>query len=414
MNTYFRRYAYPGKLFYKKPSPNLKISVVIPCFNEPDIISTLNSLNKCQPVEDVEVIIIINEPETCSSEIQQQNQVTLKEIKDWQQDKKLNFTLLHYYLTMPDKDAGVGLARKVGMDEAARRFEEIENRTGVICCFDADSICSGNYFKAIYHHFYEAKVKPHGAAIYFEHLNPETDYLKKGINQYELHLRYYVHALRYIGYPFAHQTVGSAMAVRSDIYQKVGGMNKRKAGEDFYFLHRVMPTGAFIDIEDTTVYPSARISSRVPFGTGKAMARWTSATFIEYNTYDLQSFIDLKVLLKRVSALYQIKLDDLPEFINELPASIRSFLTSFDFAKVVERLNRQSNSPGTFNNNWYRYFDGFKILKFLHHARDHSYKKKPVVQEAGKLIRKRWPTVSLTTNSVQEYLDFYRRLDRGY
>ena len=273
MNTYFKRYAYPSKLFTDVPEKELKLSVVIPCYNEPDIISTLSSLNGCNPIEGTEVLIIINEPRDCHPDITTQNNKSLDEIRKWQASENLNFTLLVHYLIAPIKDAGVGFARKIGMDEAARRFENIGYAKGVICCFDADSICSKNYLQSIYNHFYLEKKKPHAAAIYFEHPIPENESHASGIIQYELHLRYYVQALRYIGYPYAHHTVGSSMAVRSDIYQKVGGMNKRKAGEDFYFLHRVMPTGNFIDIADTTIYPSARISDRVPFGTGKAMEK---------------------------------------------------------------------------------------------------------------------------------------------
>jgi len=35
------------------------------------------------------------------------------------------------------------------------------------------------------------------------------------IAAYELHLRYYVQALRYAGFPHAHHTVGSCLAVRA-------------------------------------------------------------------------------------------------------------------------------------------------------------------------------------------------------
>lgn len=53
---------------------------------------------------------------------------------------------------MPAKKAGVGLARKIGMDEAAFRLNSI-NQDGVILCFDADSQCQPNYLKEIESHF---------------------------------------------------------------------------------------------------------------------------------------------------------------------------------------------------------------------------------------------------------------------
>jgi len=411
MNTYFERYAYPSKLFNETPSENLKLSVVIPCFNEPDILPALESLNNCLPVNDTEVIIIINEPESCSADILQQNKSTINQINNWQTSAKLNLQLLIHHLTAPAKDAGVGFARKVGMDEAARRFTVIENPGGVICCFDADSICDQNYLHSVYQHFYIDQPKPNAAAIYFEHPLPEDKKHVNGIIQYELHLRYYVQALRYIDYPYAHHTVGSSMVVRSDIYQKVGGMNKRKAGEDFYFLHRVMPTGNFIDINDTVVYPSARISDRVPFGTGKAMAKWQENESNKYLTYNLQSFLDLKVLFGHIDDFYKVDEADYPTLVATLPDSVGTYLQHISFSTNLNRLNKQSNNPATFKNNWYRFFDGFRVLKYLHYARDNFYSDSPVLEEAKTLAKLAWnhPTRGVTT---KEWLLFYRQKDQ--
>ena len=303
------------------------------------------------------------------------------------------------------------MARKVGMDEAARRFEAINLRDGIICCFDADSVCSKNYLESVHRHFCMAEPTPHGGAVYFEHLLPDAPGHRDGIIQYELHLRYYVHALRMIDYPYAHQTVGSSMIVRSDIYQKVGGMNKRPAGEDFYFLHRVMPSGNFIDIKDCIIYPSARISNRVPFGTGKAMEKWQNDVPDDYLTYSLESFTSLKVLFDQAEAFYDTASDEVRKLVNNMPASVKAFLNRDDFSKAIIRINKQSNNLTTFMNKWYQYFDGFKVLKFLHFARDHYYANSPVSIEAAKLVKNLWP-LDTTYNSATDLLKYYRRKDQ--
>ena len=41
---------------------------------------------------------------------------------------------------------------------------------------------------------------------------------RKGITEYELHLRYFIHAQRHAGFPFATQTIGSSMAVRKVVH----------------------------------------------------------------------------------------------------------------------------------------------------------------------------------------------------
>src|SRR5262249_26021974 len=160
----------------------------------------------------------------------------------------------------------------IGMDEALRRFDAVERPGGVIVGFDADCRCERNYLTAIERHFERNSNSP-GCSIYFEHpLNgPLEPAIYEAIAEYELHLRYYVQALRFGGFPHAFHTIGSSMAVRAGVYRKQGGMNKRKAGEDFYFLHKIIPLGGFTNLVETRVIPSPRASDRVPFGTGKAV-----------------------------------------------------------------------------------------------------------------------------------------------
>lgn len=413
MNTYFTRYAYPKTLFEDKPDESLCINVVIPCFNEPDILIPLNSLKKCNPVKGVEIIIIVNEPEDCEFKVKLQNQKTLEDIDQWRAHSDFKFNLLVYHLILPLKDAGVGLARKAGMDEATRRFEQINNPSGVICCFDADATCEPNYLQSVYNHFVDPDVKPHGASVYFEHNieGPQME-MNNGIIQYELHLRYYSHALAYTQFPYPHQTVGSSMIVRSDIYQKIGGMNKRKAGEDFYFLHRLMPSGNYIDINDTVIYPSARISNRVPFGTGKAMQKWADDRPDDYMTYNFQSFDDLKQLFKLRQVFYKVDTRDAQKLISSLTDSIQVFLREENFIDVLLRLNKQSSSITTFEKNWFQYFDGFKILKYLHYSRDNHHPNKPVVREAKILAGRQSLQRDIDFKSSKELLIYYRDQDR--
>lgn len=409
MNVYFDRYAYPAQLFHQPPDPALKIIAVIPCFNEPDITSTLNSLNQCKVIDKVEVILVVNESEHADEQTRQNNLDTIKAVEAWRAGTRPWFNLLVSHLKLRAKDAGVGLARKAGMDEAARRFEAINRPQGVIACFDADSTCATDYFTAIEEAYYKAVDSPVGSSIYFEHPFPQDPNLRKGIIQYELHLRYYVHALRWIGYPYSHQTVGSSMVVRSDIYQKIGGMNKRKAGEDFYFLHRLIPAGRFTDINSTCIYPSPRISQRVPFGTGKAMEIWQESKAESYQTYNLNSFRALGELFRQVDSLYDNELETIMPTVD--PA-VREFMLSENFSEVLKRLHKQSSSKDQFRKNFFAYFDGFKVLKFLHYSRDHHYPNQPVVAEADKLAEMIFPKISSEQTSPEEMLEIYRSKDR--
>ena len=51
-------------LIHSAPDPEVSIIVVIPCFREPDILATLDSLVNCAlPKCHTEVIIVLNHPE---------------------------------------------------------------------------------------------------------------------------------------------------------------------------------------------------------------------------------------------------------------------------------------------------------------------------------------------------------------
>jgi hypothetical protein len=54
-----------------------------------------------------------------------------------------------YAHALPQKWAGVGWARKIGMDEAVKQINANNYPDGLIISFDADSIVLPNYFQAI-------------------------------------------------------------------------------------------------------------------------------------------------------------------------------------------------------------------------------------------------------------------------
>ena len=411
MNTYFKRYAYRNRLFSDKPDKSLRISIVIPCFKEPDLIATLQSLNNCHPIHGVEVIVIVNEAEDCNPEISQQNQLTLGELTSWREKEKLNFNLLSHYLIAPIRDAGVGFARKVGMDEAARRFEAIGYPFGTICCFDADTTCEANYLKVINKNFNQKK-KAYGGVVNYEHSFPIQSFEREGIIQYELHLRYYENALAQIKYPYSSQTVGSTIVIRSDIYQKMGGMNKKKAGEDFYFLHRVMPLGNFININETTVYPSPRISDRVAFGTGKAMQKWKARCSNNLSTYAFNSFADLGIFFSYTNTFYKADSTEYQRLMHIIPEAVRAFLMSISFATELGRLQKNSRDSASFIKNWYTFFDGFRVLKYIHYARDNFYKDQPVVGESTTLANLLWTQEADGISQAEDLLTLYRNKAR--
>lgn len=360
------------------PNPETGIIVVIPCFNEPDILQTLQSLDSCKlPNQNTEVIILINHSEIESEEIKQTNFQTKTEIDQWilgNRNEKICFFSIGP-VELRKKWAGAGLARKSGMDEAILRFNVLEKPDGIVVSLDADTLVDKNYLVEIEKHF-QQNPRNVGATVSFQHQTKGLDFKHlEGIQLYEKYLGYYKKALDFTGYPFSMFTIGSAFAVTADAYVRRGGMNRRQAGEDFYFLQNLAQIGTIGEIKTTKVYPSARLSNRVPFGTGPILQKWMNGEEDLLQTYNFQAFADLKIFFNQKEKLYKISEIEFKKGISLLPKSVFSFIEKDDFWAELKDLNQNCSSQTTFQSRFFQKFNAFKILKFLNFAHENFYNK---------------------------------------
>jgi hypothetical protein len=403
--------------FAEAPSPKLRYTVIIPAFCEPGLTGALESLWNCtRPAGHCEIIVVINSPDNAGPEILSLNRSSRDEVIEWissHQDPSFQTRVIDIP-DFPVKDAGVGLARKTGMDEALYRYDLLGNPNGYILSFDADSICDVNYFTAIEEAICEnPSVKAFD--VYFEHPVSGGDYPAKvyeGITDYELHLRYVNQFLRFTGFPFAQHTVGSCFGVRADIYAAQGGMNKKKAGEDFYFLHKVIPLGNFIDIHTTRVIPSPRESFRVPFGTGPAISRYL-ASDTEMQTYSPECFTALRQFFKLVPGFFKANPETIYSCIDLLPVSLREFLKFNTLFDILVEINGNSGSRNAFCNRFYRWFDAFRIVKYLNFASREYYPKIGVAGAARHLLQVLGYGDQYNDRSPLELLEAFRIIERG-
>ncbi len=370
-------------------SPGLSMVVMIPCLNEPEIIRTLESLWSCDPVQSVcEVIVTVNDSESSSAEVRQFNRETYQNLLVWKRTNDRKNLVLHpiYATAVNSKFAGAGMARKIGMDEAVRRLDAVNNPAGVIVSLDADCLVSANYLKRIEAVFKENK-SCFAATINFSHRINEMDDPKQkaGIQLYEDYLHYYKKALDLAGYPDSIYTIGSAFAVRADAYVKQGGMNRRQAGEDFYFLYKLTKLGKILEIQDALVYPSARVSDRVPFGTGASMTKWMNDSEDLALTYNFSAFLDLKLLFDQTDTLFRISADSCALLIPSLPVSIQEYLQSLDFPGKLAEINQNSSSLDSFRKRFFQFFDAFIILRFLNFAHQKLYQRQNLLEAIGQL-----------------------------
>ena len=396
------------------PEPGTSLIVVIPCFNEPDILKTVISLyNADRPSCPVEVIVVVNAPEGAGEELLGRNRRSIRQLGDWSSRYSSGSFMVHVADAppFPRKHAGAGLARKSGMDEAVRRFSLMNNEKGVIVSLDADSVCDSNYFTSMEECF--SVPGRTGCTIYFEH--PAGDemqlaFIKRAATEYELYMRYYVQAMRFAGFPWAFHTIGSCFAVNAKIYAVQGGMNRKKAGEDFYFLHKIFPLGNFTELNSTRVIPSSRVSDRVPFGTGTVIKRLAGGNQATLKTWPPASFEELSVLFGRIPELYRADETVITAILMQMPSCIRDFLIKAGFVNTVAQINQHTAGPEAFRKRFFLWFNAFRILKFLNYARGRCREDLPVTAAAATLLGR---TGMPSGGNSSELLLKYRELQRN-
>jgi hypothetical protein len=255
------------------------------------------------------------------------------------------------------------VARKIGFDLTLARLDW--SAGPLLAALDADTLVRPDYLPALVNHF--RKTRAGGAVIPFRHQPGSTEAEQAAIDRYELFLRYYVLGLYLAGSPYAFHTVGSTMAFRAEAYARIGGMNRRQGGEDFYFLQQLAKTAGVAPLSGTEVFPSARPSGRVPFGTGPSVARLVAREPGAVLFYPPGCFRILGEWLALVATAWQTSGGELLEGAKEISPHLGQCLQGLDLPRVWENLRR--NHPGrsrlaTAFDGW---FDGFKTLKLVHH-----------------------------------------------
>jgi len=390
-HPYFQRHTDFIKRIEVAPNPNLGLTVVIPSYNEPNLLQSLNAIAACsKPNCAVEVIVVINYPQ--GAELNVIENATESERIVLKTNELANSETFRFYPIMATnlvpKQAGVGLARKIGMDEAAWRFLQVENPNGIIACFDADSTCEPNYLVEL-EKLWQNKPCTSGCSVNYKHPIAGNEYepaIYDGIAAYELHLRYYVEAGRFIGHPHSYATIGSSMACSAETYLKFGGMNRRKAGEDFYFLQKIIPNGNFAELNSTCIYPSPRPSLRVPFGTGRAMSKYLENPDIPISTYSIESWLVLKAFLDKVDQLVDSNIEP-QDFLLTLHPSLAAFLKVNGFEEKLTEIRSNTSNAKAFTKRFYLWFDAFSLLKYLNFAHEKYFERQPIAKEAKGLCR---------------------------
>lgn len=363
--------------------------VVIPAYKElPDFISRFVSSAIIEQA--VLCIVVINQPEC---DIDKHPQEFLSDFikssgtslfnKEGAElisiNKQSYFLIIDAFTHSLSVDQGVGLARKMGSDLALLLMNENLITSDWIHSTDADAHLPNDYFQATQKLSLNKNSKDIAAVSYnFTH-EIDDKVIHNANKRYETALRYYVAGLTYAQSTYDFFTIGSVIAFKAKEYAMVRGFPKRSAGEDFYLLNKLAKLGRVDFLQDTVVTIDARVSDRVPFGTGPSVAAilQLKEEGKDYCYYHHQVFEELKTCLSHVNSLWENRLN-VESWLSVLSEESQKALLEAKLDSFVEK--QKNNNEVQFNKQWNVWFDAFKTLKFIHSLREQKYSDIPLTQ----------------------------------
>ena len=254
------------------------------------------------------------------------------------------------------KRHGVGWARKTGMDAISKTA----GAGDIIVSLDADTTFRDNYFSTIVENFSSHPDAVALAVPYFHEL-VKDEAASRAILRYEIYMRYYSLNLWRIGSPYSFTALGSAMALPVWAYRAIGGMTPKMSGEDFYFLQKLRKYGKMIFTNPEKVYPAARFSDRVYFGTGPAMIKGSHGDWASYPVYSLHGFDEIRMTTDLFGAFFQ----------KTEPTPVVVFLSNLlNEEDPFQSLRENFKDPETFTRACHEKFDGLRILQYLRYRQN--------------------------------------------
>lgn len=261
---------------------------------------------------------------------------------------------------LPPKQ-GVGLARKIGSDIALKLWKQGTVIRPWLFSSDADVTLPPSYFAAG-----EAAKPDTGALVFdFVHQASGEPALDRATFEYELYLRYYTLGLAWAGSPYAFNTLGSCLAIRTEAYAAVRGFPKREAGEDFHLLSKLAKVAAVQAVNQLQVTIAARRSLRTPFGTGARVETLLAGAVLGF--HDPQLFALLRALFAALRAWATNPTHSLvpPDQHGPLWRHCMEVLEELGLNEALDHAAGMAREPGARLLHLHTWFDALKTLRTL-------------------------------------------------
>ena len=339
-------------------------AIVIPAYAELEFLPlTIESINQNKPelLNQTLVVVVVNNANNSPQSIKDNNQLTIQKINE----NNYQFTLAVIDaaspgLELPLKHAGVGLARKIGMDLA---LPHLTSPKSLIFCTDADTKVSPDYLSKVTQYFDSHNTS--AAVIGFDHLQSEDSAINDAIGKYENFLKTTAEKMKNAGSPYGYVSMGSTIVCTAEAYCAVGGMPRKKATEDFYFLQELTKYCGVHNIPETLVFPSPRPISRVYLGTGYRMEQIQKGFDITNLYYSDDAYRYLSKWLQLGGHAWEKSLNDLLKDIKSIHPNLIGFLKIEGIETIWSKIQNNAPSELHFKEQFHRWFDGLKTIRFL-------------------------------------------------
>ena len=339
-------------------------AIVIPSYSEfeflPDTLESINQ-NKPELLNQTLVAVVINNANNSPQSVKEDNQLTIQKINE------NNYQFPHAVidaassgLELPLKHAGVGLARKIGMDLVLPHLLSFKS---LIFCTDADTKVSLDYLSKVTQYFDSHNTS--AAVIGFDHLQSEDSAINDTIGKYENFLKTTAEKMKNAGSPYGYVSMGSTIVCTAEAYCAVGGMSRKKATEDFYFLQELTKYCGVHNIPETLVFPSPRPISRVYLGTGYRMEQIQKGFDITNLYYSDDAYRYLSKWLQLGGHAWEKSLNDLLKDIKSIHPNLIGFLKIEGIETIWSKIQNNAPSELHFKEQFHRWFDGLKTIRFL-------------------------------------------------
>ncbi len=332
-----------------------QVYIALPILNESDnLVNLLHSLKK-QEYNDFRLVACVNQYDSWwddESRVSQCNDNRLS-ITLLENESNINISIIDRSSKSKGwqkKKGGVGWARKTIMDF----ISEVSESNDIIISIDADTYYPPSYIKEIVN-FFNTNTKLLGISIPYYH-NLNNDITDRLILRYEIYMRYYMLNMMDINNPYCFTAIGSAMAFPVWAYKKVGGLTPVAAGEDFYFLQKLVKSGNIGLWLPTIANPSPRLSDRVAFGTGPALIKGETGNWSSYPMYSHKSFNLVSETYNTFAKLYTS---------NCTTPMDQFFKEQFGNQEIFDSLRDNYKDLINFEKACANKIDGLRILQFL-------------------------------------------------